>query len=214
MGLIRRCRAVSLPLLVRCAGWALALAGVAQPALAQSNPYIGTTMLFAGNFCPLGWLEADGRLVPINEYDVLYALVGTTYGGDGQSTFALPDLRGRTPRGIGTGPGLSPLVQGETKGSQTVQMALSQMPQHAHDVSVPVTTAAATHAAPSTQRVLAHTENGAAYAATSTDSRTVLGAEQDSSGSVGAAMPIDIRAPYLGLRWCVAVAGLNPPTQD
>lgn len=210
MSRMRRFRQLFLSLLPTCAGVGWALAGVAQPALAQSQPYMGTTMLFAGSFCPAGWLEADGRTIAISEYDALYTLLGTTFGGDGQTTFGLPDLRGRTPRGIGSGQGLTPLTQGERQGSQTVQMSIAQMPQHAHSVQVPATTAAATHAAPSAQRVLATTQNGAAYASASTGAGPVLGSGQDSSFSVGAAVPIDIRAPYLGLRWCVAVYGIFP----
>lgn len=96
------------------------------------EPYVGEVRLFAGTFAPQGWAFCDGRLLPISQNDILFALIGTAYGGDGQTTFALPDLRGRIPLGQGQGPGLSQRVLGQSFGSETVTLLATQMPAHNH----------------------------------------------------------------------------------
>jgi microcystin-dependent protein len=101
------------------------------------DPIIGQLMLFAGNFAPRGWAFCNGQLISIAQNSALFSLLGTMYGGDGQNTFALPDLRGRTPVGMGQGPGLSNIVQGEKAGSPTVTLLQTQMPAHNH--AVPMT---------------------------------------------------------------------------
>jgi len=93
------------------------------------SPYVGEIRLFAGNFAPVGWMFCNGQLLAISNYEVLYSLIGTTYGGDGQSTFALPNLQGRLP--IHVGPGF---VQGQNGGNETVTLASSQIPAHTHNV--------------------------------------------------------------------------------
>lgn len=98
----------------------------------MSESYIGEIRMFAGTFAPQGWAFCDGSLVSIAEYESLFNLIGTTYGGDGQSTFALPDLRGRVPIHQGTGPGLSTHTIGEMGGTESVTLMTSQMPVHNH----------------------------------------------------------------------------------
>ncbi len=98
----------------------------------MSQPFIGEIRMFAGNFPPVGWARCDGQLMPISQNDALFALIGTTYGGDGVNTFALPDLRGRVPVHQGPGPGLSPWVIGQSFGSETVTLTSNQLPAHAH----------------------------------------------------------------------------------
>ena len=98
----------------------------------SSQPFVGEVMLFAGNFAPLGWLACEGQLLSIAENETLFALLGTTYGGDGQSTFGLPDLRGRTPIHAGQGPGLSAYTLGEMSGSELVTLSTGQLPAHPH----------------------------------------------------------------------------------
>jgi microcystin-dependent protein len=99
----------------------------------MAQPYIGEIRLFGGNFAPVGWLPTDGRLLPIDEYDVLFNLIGTTYGGDGQENFGLPDLRGRVPVHMGQGPGLrQTYVPGELGGAEEVTLNGQQLPQHGH----------------------------------------------------------------------------------
>lgn len=106
----------------------------ADPEFFGGVSYIGQVAQFAGNFEPGGWMFADGRLLQISEYEALFQLIGTTYGGDGQSTFALPDLRGRVAKGTGTGPGLSTTQLGETAGAENTTILASQMPNHDHDL--------------------------------------------------------------------------------
>lgn len=98
----------------------------------MSDPYLGEIRLFAGNFAPEHWAFCDGRLMSIAENDALFVLIGTIYGGDGQTTFALPDLRGRLPVGQGTGAGLTPRSLGEQFGSDSVTLSVQQLPTHGH----------------------------------------------------------------------------------
>src|SRR5262250_2187168 len=93
----------------------------------MAQPYVGEIRMFAGNFAPAGWMFCEGQLLPISEYETLFNLIGTTYGGDGQSTFALPDLRGRIPMHFGSG-----FVLAETGGVETVTLTVSQIPAHSH----------------------------------------------------------------------------------
>lgn len=93
----------------------------------MAQPYVGEIRMFAGNFAPSGWMFCEGQLLPISEYETLFNLIGTTYGGDGQSTFALPDLRGRVPLHFGNG-----LTLAEAGGVEDVTLTVSQIPAHTH----------------------------------------------------------------------------------
>ena len=95
----------------------------------MAQPYVGEIRMFAGNFAPAGWMFCEGQLLPISEYETLFNLIGTTYGGDGQSTFALPDLRGRVPLHQGNG-----FTLAETGGAETITLTVSQIPAHSHPV--------------------------------------------------------------------------------
>lgn len=96
------------------------------------TPFIGQIMMFAGTFAPQGWALCDGQLLAISQYPALYSILGTTYGGDGKTTFALPDLRSRIPMHAGHGPGLSVRRAGESSGSEQVTLTTSQIPSHTH----------------------------------------------------------------------------------
>ncbi len=98
----------------------------------MSNPYVGEIRMVGFNFAPVGWAFCDGALMDIAQYDTLFNLIGTTYGGDGQTTFALPNLSGRIPVHMGAGPGLSNYVIGEAAGTETVTLTSNQMPAHSH----------------------------------------------------------------------------------
>ena len=115
-----------------CAAIALATTMPVAPAHAGANPFIEEEMPVGFTFCPRGWANADGQLLPISNYNALFALYGTTYGGDGRTTFALPDLRGRVPIHTGTGPGLTPRPLGQRSGQETVTLTLSELPSHSH----------------------------------------------------------------------------------
>lgn len=108
----------------------------------MAQPYVGEIRIFAGNFPPLGWMFCEGQLLPISENEVLFQLIGTTYGGDGQDTFALPDLRGRVPMHMGTGPGGVTYQLGEMGGVEAVTLTTQQIPAHNHplpgSISIPV----------------------------------------------------------------------------
>jgi microcystin-dependent protein len=112
----------------------------------MAQPYVGEIRMFAGNFAPAGWMFCAGQLLPISENETLFQLIGTTYGGDGQSTFALPDLRSRVPIHQGTGPGGSTHIIGEMGGVETVTLTTQQIPAHSHPLLV--STAVATNSNP------------------------------------------------------------------
>ncbi|KQY90602.1 MULTISPECIES: phage tail protein [Roseateles] len=168
----------------------------------MSNPYVGEIRLFAGNFAPLGWMFCQGQLLPIAENEVLFVLIGTTYGGDGQSTFALPDLRGRVPVHQGQGPGLSPRMLGELGGDETITLAPTQLPTHTHTLRA--SGAAATGTAP----------GGALLAATSVASydpgpgSTAMAAS--AVGSAGGNQPHENMAPTLALNYIISLFGIFP----
>jgi len=105
----------------------------------KGEPFLGEITLFAGDFAPRGWAFCDGQLLPIDQYQPLYALLGTTYGGDGRTTFALPDLRGRTPIHPGSGPGLTNRRLGERLGLEDYALTVGQLPSHTHDLPEPAT---------------------------------------------------------------------------
>jgi len=98
----------------------------------MAQPFIGEIKMFGGSFAPAGWAFCNGQLLPISEYDQLYTLIGTTYGGDGQETFALPNLKSRIPIHKGTGPGLSSYIMGEMGGVEEVTLTVNQIPSHTH----------------------------------------------------------------------------------
>ncbi len=100
------------------------------------DPLIAQIMLFGGNFAPRGWAFCDGQLLPISSYSALFSILGTTYGGDGRTTFALPDLRGRAPIHAGSGPGLTPRQIGQRFGQEDVALNVAQMPAHGHSMNV------------------------------------------------------------------------------
>ena len=184
------------------------LAGAAVlPVRAGSNPYVGELMMVGGNFCPAGWLMADGSALPVNQYPALYAVLGATYGGDGQTTFGLPNLLGRVPVGQGQGRGLSSIALGEAGGAQAVTLTASQMPAHSHGTA---TTSAATTATPVAGRVLAQAQNAGVYAPAGGPTVTL-----GTTGTAGGSQPVDVRNPYLGVVWCVATDAVGTfPSQQ
>lgn len=183
----------------------LALLTTCAPAWADAgDPYIGALMPMAGKpsggTCPRGWLPAEGQLLRIQSYTALYSLLGFSYGGDGQTTFGLPDLRGRTAVGVGQGPGLSQLDQGEQGGNDRTTLLLPNLPAH----NLAATTATATHAAPDATHTLAQAQNAGLYASGGTP--VTLG----QSGVAGQSQPVPTMSPYLTIIWCIATEGTFP----
>ncbi|MCP4361480.1 MAG: phage tail protein [Chloroflexi bacterium] len=106
----------------------------------MSEPFLAEIIMFGGNFAPRGWALCDGQLLPISQYSAVFSLLGTTYGGDGRTTFGLPDMRGRVPVHPGTGPGLTPRRLGESSGTEHNTLSVNQMPSHTHATTTTATT--------------------------------------------------------------------------
>lgn len=169
----------------------------------MSQPYIGEIRLLGFNFPPLGWQLCAGQLVPISEYEALFQLIGTTYGGDGQTTFGLPDLRGRAPIHWGTGPGLSTYIIGQQLGTENVTLSQGQLPMHGHPFLA--TTNQATLPAP--QNNLASDTNRNAYSTAGTVN-TQLNAQ--TIGPVGGNQPHENMQPFLVGNYCISMYGIFP----
>jgi len=174
----------------------------------MSTPFVGEIRLFGFSRVPTGWLSCDGSLQPISEYDVLFALLGTTYGGDGQTTFALPDLRGQVPLHNGTGPGLTSRVIGEFGGSENVTLVPSQLPAHSHSLSATSLSASAT--APGNTLELGAISGDTMYVTDLTGATAVTMAPSSISAA-GGSQPHDNLMPTLTVQYCVAWAGIFPP---
>lgn len=169
--------------------------------------FTGEIRLMAFNFTPRGWLPCDGRLLLINQNQALFALLGTTFGGDGMKTFALPDLRGRVPVHQGQGTGLTHRTFGETGGAETVTLTTAQLPAHTHSLSA--SAAAGTSATPANNVLAADSNGGKDYAATSDG--TAL--STTAIGSTGGGQPHENMPPYLALNYFICIYGIFP-TRD
>lgn len=168
----------------------------------MAQPYVGEIRMFGGNFAPTGWAFCDGQLLPILGNETLFALIGTSYGGDGQSTFALPDLRGRIPIHQGQGAGLSSRVISETGGAESVTLTSAQMPAHVHKIGSGAT---ATLADPS-GNVVADTGATAIYG---TAPATVSMAPE-ASVSAGGNQPHNNLMPYQCVSFIISMFGIFP----
>jgi microcystin-dependent protein len=178
----------------------------------MSQPYVGQIMIFGGNFAPAGWMMCAGQLLPISEYETLFNLIGTTYGGDGQSTFALPDLRGRAPVHMGQGGGLSNYVIGQAGGAENVTLTTQQIPIHNHNVQV-VSPGAATANTPASNVVLADEFQNSGkslftYAAFNSANNSALGPQ--TIGQTGGNQPHNNLQPLLVLNYIISLFGVFP----
>jgi microcystin-dependent protein len=172
---------------------------------------MATIILFAGNFTPKGWADCDGSLLEIPEYQALYALLGTTYGGDGETTFALPDLRGRVALGIGQGPDLTGRALGAAGGAEQVVLTTDNLPAHNHEATSTLRAAAtpAVTALPA-GNYLAQPNDTSLYAGSF--DLTALGMQSvvTTTANTGQGQPVASMMPYLGLRYIIATMGLYP----
>ena len=164
----------------------------------MAQPYVGEIRMFAGNFAPAGWMFCEGQLLPISEYETLFNLIGTTYGGDGQSTFALPDLRGRVPLHFGNG-----FTLAETGGVETVTLTVSQIPTHSHPLLG--TSSFGTQSSPSTN-VLAQTQAIKIYDSSAPTTAMAPG----TTSNVGGSQPHDNFQPYLCVDFIISLFGIFP----
>lgn len=161
----------------------------------MASPFVGEIRQFAGTFAPAGWAFCDGQLLPISEYDVLFQLIGTTFGGDGQETFALPDLRGRAVVGAGTSPQGTSYVLGEAGGVEQVTLTTSQLPAH----GLPTSSQPRTRTHPVAGTALA---TGGAYRPEG-DANTHL-------APVGGSQPHENMPPFLTTSFIISLFGIFP----
>ncbi|MCA9677528.1 MAG: phage tail protein [Kofleriaceae bacterium] len=160
-------------------------------------------MLVGFNFNPVNWMYCNGAVLAIQQYQALFSLIGTTYGGNGQTTFALPDLRGRAPLGYGQGPGLTDYRIGSVFGTETVNVTTANMPSHTHTAQLAATSIPATQTSPGGALLAA----GGAYA-------TGVAADGQLAGvtvaSTGGSQPVGVIQPSLALNFVICVNGLFP----
>ncbi len=164
----------------------------------MAQPYVGEIRMFAGNFAPAGWMFCEGQLLPISENDTLFNLIGTTYGGDGQSTFALPDLRGRLPLHFGNG-----FTLAETGGVEEVTLTVPQIPAHSHPLLATATAAA--NSSPQ-NNVYASTVGYDLYISSGGDGNMNPGV----IGGVGGSQPHTNFMPYLCVDFIISLFGIFP----
>ena len=164
----------------------------------MAQPYVGEIRMFAGNFAPAGWMFCEGQLLPISEYETLFNLIGTTYGGDGQSTFALPDLRGRVPLHFGNG-----FTLAETGGVEEVTLTVSQIPSHSHPM---LASADAADQITGNGGVVAAPPALSMYFTASPDSSL----NPNTMGSVGGSQPHNNFQPYLCVDFIISLFGIFP----
>jgi microcystin-dependent protein len=170
----------------------------------MAEPYLGEIRMFGGNFAPNGWALCNGQLLSISQNTALFSLLGTTYGGDGVSNFALPNLQGRVPIHAGQGAGLSPYTQGQSSGSENVTLIVNQMPVHNHAVSA-VTGTQGTTSHPNGQ-FLASSGAATIYNNSSPDSAMSPAMIQNAGGN----QPHSNIQPYLCVTFIIAMQGIYP----
>jgi len=171
----------------------------------MSEPFIGQIQLFGFNFPPRGWAFCDGQLLPIAQYTALFSLLGTTYGGDGRTTFGLPDIRGRVPIHPGNGPGLSPIAWGQKSGSNSHTLTVQQLPAHNHGFQVPCQTGDGNTDEP-----------GGHFPAKAGGGETVYAGSQNGSmgagttANTGNSQSFSLMQPFIGVHYSIALVGLYP----
>ena len=172
----------------------------------MSDPFVAEIRIFAGNFAPKGWALCDGQLMPISQNTALFSLLGTTYGGNGTSNFALPDLRGCTPMQAGQGPGLSLRDLGETAGEQTVTLLQTELAAHSHGVTGADVAANQVGPAGATWAQAGRAVN--LYTASSSHNTPM---SQLATSFSGGNFPHNNMPPFLGLTFIIALQGIFPP---
>ncbi len=169
----------------------------------MADPYLGAITLFAGNFAPSGYQFCNGQLLSISNNTALFSLLGTTYGGDGQNTFALPDLRGRVPIHFGQGPGLSNYNLGQSAGLENHTLSPAQLPSHAHAINAVPSSGASTTPSGNLLAIGGKPEYYSTASANTTMNASMV-------GSAGGGQPFSILSPYLAITYVIAVVGIYP----
>lgn len=173
----------------------------------MADPFVAEIRIFPFNFAPKGWAFCDGQLMPLSQNTALFSLLGTTYGGDGKSTFALPDLQGRAPMHTGQGPGLSLHDLGEEGGAETITLLESEVPVHSH--SLMASTQPGEDAAPNPGEALGRSVGASLYQ-TATNSNIVQ-LYPGALAPAGGDQPHNNMMPYLAFNFCIALQGVYPP---
>jgi microcystin-dependent protein len=179
----------------------------------MSEPFLGEMKMVGFNFAPVGWAFCQGQTMAISQNTALFSLLGTVYGGDGRVTFGLPDLRGRSPVGMGQGPGLTNVAQGELAGTESVTLTTANMPAHNHPATVQVAgTATEPGNTPSqVNNVLGASSGGPGTAniwSTTMNNPVAMAGVQ--TGLAGANQPVSLRNPFLGVNFVIALEGIYP----
>ena len=173
----------------------------------MSDQFVAEVRIFPFNFPPTGWAFCDGQLLPLSQNTALFSLLGTTYGGDGKSTFGLPDMQGNAPMQQGQGQGLSLRDLGEQSGVESITLLVSEIPAHTHALRAHNGDQAdAQNPSPTTS--LAQSANGFAYQSNTTQNLTTLNFQALSSA--GGGLPHNNMQPYLTLNFCIALQGIFP----
>lgn len=186
----------------------------------MADPYIGEIRTFGFNFTPNGWFPCNGQLLPISQYNALFALLGTTYGGDGRVTFGLPQLQGAAMMGWGDGPGLTPRQLGEDLGSNNVTLLTTEIPSHTHalnghnsNANPPVNMTAAPTVTSQIARPVTFKSGGTAEVTASYSNIDQVNTQMapQTIGVTGQNVPHENQQPYLTLNYCICAEGIFPP---
>ncbi|MEO1045691.1 MAG: tail fiber protein [Pseudomonadota bacterium] len=188
---------------------ALGMSGFTASAQAQVDPYLGQLMYFGGTFCPRGWADAAGSILPISSNPALFSLFGTNYGGDGRTTFGLPDLRGRAPISDGTGPGLPNYVIGQTGGSTSFTLTVAQLPSHNHTGTVAASPTLGDTNQP-VRNSFAQAPAGQNVYLDGSPAVNNMNADTLRINNTGGGQAVNKLSPFLVARWCVAIQGTFP----
>jgi microcystin-dependent protein len=176
----------------------------------MSAEFLGAVKVFAGNFAISGFAFCDGRLLSIAQNSALFALLGTTYGGNGTTTFALPDLRGRAPIGMGTGAGLTPRTIGSPGGSETVSLFGVNMPSHTHALNATTASTNNTTPGPGVLTGALNSSDGTFYTAPGQAGFTAVALNANALNQQGGNLPHNNIQPSLGINYIIALAGIFP----
>src|SRR5690242_16195919 len=173
----------------------------------SDTPFLGCIFMFAGNFAPRGYALCQGQILPIAQNTALFSLLGTTFGGNGQTTFALPDLRSRAAVGVGQGPGLSNIDLGEVAGTESVTLTINNLPSHNHTVGCDSTGSSSLSPGGCIPGLSDNRNAEVTIYSAATPNATMNPAM---IGNTGGNQPIGIRNPYLGLNFIIALEGIYP----
>ena len=185
----------------------LGTTAISTTASAQT-PFLGEIHAFGYTFCPRGWTDANGQLLPIASYSALFSLYGTTYGGDGRTTFGLPDLRGRTPIHTGQGPGLTNRVLGSSGGTEMETLNVTQMPSHTHRAGIQTSREDANATSPR-QNSFSDTADNSYYTGGDPSGR-FMNPNTVTVDPAGSGLPHNNMMPFQTVRYCVALQGVFP----